>query len=110
MSWRCGVCVPDCQGVWRQKVRVELSDVEIGGLYGMQDPERNNFTTQRDIAVNRDNTSTVQDKWTHQVRNVRVDVLLKPDYLSVSSNPTHEVNAWGYVTPRCRDVFNHRFG
>ena len=110
MSWRRDVRVPDRRGVWHGKVGVKLSDVEIGGLYGMRDPERGNFTTQRVIAVNRDNTLTVQDKWTHQVRNVRVDVLLKPDYLSVSSNPTHEVNAWGFVTPRCRDEFNYRFG
>ena len=110
MSWRPEERVPDSHSVWVEKVVVKLSDVEIGGVFGMLDPESDSFTTQRVLAVNRDHTLTVQDTWTHRVRNVKVDVLVKPDYLALPENPTHEVNTWGFVTPRCPDEFNHRFG
>ena len=109
-GWRRNVRVPDRPNVWCGKVGVKLSDVEVGGVFGMRDPERGSFTTQRVIAVNRDNTLTVQETWTRRVRNVRVDELLKPDYLALPENPTHEVNSWGFVTPRCPDEFNHRYG
>ena len=110
MTWRCDVCVADREGVWVQRVKVDLYKVEIRDLYGMQDPKIDLFRIQRVVAVNHDKMLTVQDTWSYQVRNVKVDVLLKPDYLSVSSNPTPEFNFWGRATPLCKDGFNHRFG
>ena len=66
------------------------------------------FRIQQVIAINCDNTLTVEDKWSRQVRNVKVDVLLKPDYPSVPSDPTPVF--WGRAVPICKDEFNHCFG
>ena len=108
MTWGRDVCVVDRKGVWINKVKVDLSEVEVGDLYGMQDQEMDLFRIQRVIAINCDNTLTVQDNWSQQVRNVKVDVLLKPDYQSMPSNPT--LVFWGRALPLCKEEFNHRFG
>ena len=88
MTWSCDVCVVDRRGVWIKEMKVALSEVEVGDLYDMQDQEMDLFRIQQVIAINCDNTLTVEDKWSRQVRNVKVGVLLKPDYPSVPSNPT----------------------
>ena len=83
--------------------------MEVGDLYGMLDPEWDSFTIERVIAVNRDKTLTVQSTWSYLVRNVKVDVLLKPDFYAVSSDCT-ELNRWaratGCATPLCKDEMN----
>ena len=108
MTWNRDVRVVGRKGVWIKKVKVDLSEVEVGDLYGMQDQEMDLFRIQRVIAINCDNTLTVQDNWSRQVRNVKVDVLLKPDYPSVPSDPTPVF--WGRVLPLCKDKYNHCFG
>ena len=106
MTWHCDVRVPGQKGVWIEKAKVDLYEVEIGDLYGMQDLEMDLFRVQRVVVANHDKTLALQDTWSYQVKNVKVDVLLKPDYLSESSNSTPEVNLWGHTTPLCKDEFN----
>ena len=108
MTWNHDIRVVDRKGVWIKKVKVDLSEVEIGDLYGMQDTEMDVFQIQQVVAINCDNTLMMQDNWSRQVRNVKVDVLLKPDYLSVSSNLTPIF--WGRALPLCKEEFNHHFG
>lgn len=80
--------------------------MEIGDLYGMVDPERDLFTIERVIVVNRDETLTVQNTWSYLVRTVKVDVLMKPDFHAVPSDPTLVYNPWGCPTPWCKDLMN----
>ena len=108
MSWRPPVAVVSRDGVWIQELKVDLEEVEVGDLYGMRDLELGLFRMQRVLAVNCNGTLTVQDTWSYRVRNVSVDVLLKPDFLSVPSNPTHI--HWGRPLPLCKDGFNSLYG
>ena len=105
MSWSLPVFIED---VWIKKLKVDLDEVEVGDLYGMHDLEMGLFRVQRVLAVNCNKTLTVQDKWSYQVRNVQVDVLLKPDYLLVPSDPTPIY--WGRPLPLCKDGFNNLYG
>ena len=61
MTWRHDVHYSDCRGVWVWRLKVELGEVEVGDLYGMVDPERGLFRIERVIAVNCDETLTVQN-------------------------------------------------
>ena len=108
MNWRHDDPVVERRGVWIKAVKVALSEVEVGDLYGMQDQEMDLFRIQRVIVINPDNTLTVEDKWSHQVKSVKVDVLLRPDYPSVPTDPTPVFG--GQVLPLCKDEYNHRFG
>ena len=108
MNWRRDAPVVDRRGVWIKAVKVALSEVEVGDLYGMQDQELDAFRILRVIAINPDDTLTVEDKWSHQVKSVKVDVLLRPDYPSVPTDPTPV--HWGRPVPRCKDEYNHRYG
>ena len=108
MSWSPPVAVVSREGLWIQGMKVDLDEVEVGDLYGMQDPEMDLFRVQRVLAVNCDKTLTVQDKWSYHVRNIHMDVLLKPDYLSVPSDPTP--THWGRPLPLCKDGFNNCYG
>ena len=108
MNWRREEPVIAPRGVWIRAVKVALDEVEVGDLYGMQDQELDAFRIQRVIAINPDYTLTVEDKWSHQVKSVKVDVLVRPDYSSVPTDPTplH----WGRPVPLCKDDYNHRYG
>ena len=108
MSWRPPVAVVSREGIWIQELKVDLEKVEVGDLYRMHDSELDSFRMQRVLAVNCNKTLTVQDTWSYQVKNVRVDALLEPDYLSVSYNPTpiH----WGRPLPLCKDEFISHHG
>ena len=108
MSWRPPAPVVSREGVWIRELKVDLEEVEVGDVYRMHDPESGSLSMQRVLAINGDKTLTVQDTWSYRVKNVRVDALVMPDYLSVSYDPVpiH----WGSPLPLCKDDFNSRHG
>ena len=65
MSWRPPVSVVSCDGVWIREMKVDLEEVEVGDLYCMQDLELGSFRMQRVLAVNCNDTLTVQDTWSY---------------------------------------------